>query len=201
VLIKSTGVKHPLEPIAQLSALLESLRVPLGLAFQPAVDLLVQAFASGHKVLTCGNGGSWCEAAHFAAELSVRYHTDRRALAALALTDAAAMTACANDYGYERVFSRQVEALGQAGDVLVAISTSGKSKNVHEAILAAKFRGLGTLGLSGHRGFESGPDVDIVVPSTVTARIQECHQLVIHMLCEGVEERLPKGEDDKWKQT
>jgi D-sedoheptulose 7-phosphate isomerase len=190
-----------LEPIAELQRLLDALRAPISISFQPAVDLLVQALASGKKILMCGNGGSWCDAAHFAAELSVRYHLERRALAAICLTDTAALTACANDYGYERVFSRQVEALGQPGDVLVSISTSGKSKNVHEAILAAKFRGLGTLGLSGNRGFESGPDVDLVVPSTVTARIQECHQLMIHMMCEAIEERLPKGEDPKWKQT
>lgn len=188
-----------IDSLAEHYLVVQGLRGPLELSFDPAATLLAEAFAAGRKVLICGNGGSWADAAHFAAELTVRYKTDRRALAAIALTDQAALTACANDYGYERVFSRQVEALGQAGDVLVAISTSGLSKNVNEAVIKAKFMGLGTLGLSGHGGIVAGCDVDIVVPSRVTARIQEAHSLVIHMLCEEIDNRLPKGEDERWR--
>lgn len=189
------------EALTAHQALMEELRGALSLSFEPAVSLIVGAFAAGKKLLLCGNGGSWCDAAHFAAELSVRYKVDRRALPAIVLTDQGALTACANDYGYERIFSRQVEALGNPGDVLIAISTSGRSKNVHEAVLRAKFRGLGTLGLSGCEGITAGCDVDIVVPSKITARIQEAHALVIHMLCEEIDNRLPKGEDERWKQT
>lgn len=170
----------------------------LELTFYPAVSLLVNAMSEGKKILMCGNGGSMADASHFAAELSIRYETDRRALPAIALTDVSALTACGNDYGYDQVFSRQVEALGQAGDVLVAISTSGKSRNVTEAVLKAKYLGMGTLGLSGNHGNTAGCDVDLVVPSTSTARIQESHSLIIHLLCEGIEERLPKGDDPKW---
>ena len=180
---------------------IDALDAVLGLTFEPAVAMLFQALANQHKVLFCGNGGSCADASHFAAELSVRFHTDRRALAAIALTDPSALTACANDYGYDYVFARQVEALGQPGDVLVGISTSGKSANVNEAIRKAKHQGLATLGLSGARGLDSGPDVDISVPSRSTARIQEAHALIIHLLCEGLESQLPQGEDPKWKQS
>lgn len=171
----------------------------LELSFEPAVTMLVHCFATAHKVLLCGNGGSWCDAAHFAAELTVRYHTDRRALPAICLTDPAAITACANDYGYPRVYSRQIEALGMPGDVLVGISTSGRSVNVNEAIRTAKHQGLSTLGLAGERGLDSGPDVALSAPSTVTARIQEAHALVIHLLCEAIDERIPKGEDPRFR--
>jgi D-sedoheptulose 7-phosphate isomerase len=170
-----------------------ALRPVLALAYDPAISLLYDAISTGHKILLCGNGGRAADAQHFAAELVVRYQTDRRPIAALALTaDSAILTACGNDYGYPRVFSRQVEALGQPGDVLVAISTSGTSKNVSEAVHVAKFRGLGTLGLSGLAGIAAGCDVDISVPSKITARIQEAHALVIHLLCEGIEGRMPK---------
>lgn len=173
----------------------------LALHLEPAVVMILEALLAGRKVLMCGNGGSCADASHFAAELSVRFETDRRALAAIALTDQAALTACANDYGYDHIFSRQVEAIGVAGDVLVAISTSGKSANVNEAVRRAKHLGLGTVGLSGARGIVAGADVDISVPSTSTARIQEAHALVIHLLCEELDRRLPKGEDPKWKQS
>lgn len=171
----------------------------LGLTYEPAISMLFQAFATGKKVLLCGNGGSCAQAAHFAAELSVRFSADRRALAALSLAESCSLSACANDYGFDHVFARQVEALGQPGDALVGISTSGKSVNVNEAIRKAKHLGLGTLGLSGCQGLEAGADVDVVVPSRVTARIQEAHALIVHLLCEGLEERLPKGEDPKWR--
>lgn len=179
---------------------LASLRVVLDLTFEPAVRMLLEALANGRQILCCGNGGSAAHAAHLAGELSVRYREDRRALAAVALIDATALTACANDYGYARIFARQLEALARPGDVLVAFSTSGQADNVNEAVRFAKHRGIGTLGLSGNRGIIAGCDVDIVVPSNSTARIQEAHQLVIHMLCEEIEARLPKGEDPRYRQ-
>jgi D-sedoheptulose 7-phosphate isomerase len=157
----------------------------------PAITMLEHCLLEGHKVLLCGNGGSACDAMHIAAELVVRFHADRKAYAAIALTaDSAVLTAAGNDYGYSRVFSRQVQALGEAGDVLIAISTSGKSANVLEAIASAKFQGMPTLGLSGAKHL--GCDVDIAVPSTTTARIQEMHILCGHLLVEGLERRLPK---------
>lgn len=145
--------------------------------------MLTSALTDGKKLLLCGNGGSATQASHFATELVVRYKTDRPALPAIALTDAGVLSAAGNDYGYERVFSRQIEALGASGDVLVAFSTSGKSRNVLEAIATARHRGLRTLGFSGH--IPMNCDVDLRVPSTDTARIQECHLLITHMLCES----------------
>jgi D-sedoheptulose 7-phosphate isomerase len=186
---------RPLDEHDQVSG---RLRAVLDLYFDPAVSMLVSAFEGGKKVLMCGNGGSCADAAHFSAELSVRFKVDRKALPALVLNDPAMLTACANDYGYEAVFARQVEALGQAGDVLVAFSTSGRSSNVVEAVHKAKFLGLKTLGFSGNQGIIAGPDIDLVVPSKETARIQEMHGLMIHMLCEEIDSRLPKGEEERW---
>jgi D-sedoheptulose 7-phosphate isomerase len=173
-----------LQALQALQALLEPLQTELALSFAPAHSLLADALRDKHKVLTCGNGGSATQAAHFAAELIVRYLTDRPALAAISLTEPAVITAAGNDYGYSRVFARQVEALGQPGDVLVAFSTSGKSPNVREAIATAQHRGLRTLGISGGR---MACDVDIYIPSTSTARIQECTLLIIHLLCEALD--------------
>jgi D-sedoheptulose 7-phosphate isomerase len=157
--------------------------------FDPAVTLIAHALVHEHKVLICGNGGSACDAAHLAAELVVRFVNDRRPWPAIALTDPAILTAAGNDYGYQYVFKRQVEAYGLPGDVLIAISTSGKSRNVLEAIATAKARGLGTLGLSGSNPL--GCDVDIAVPSLTTARIQEMHILCGHLIVEELERRLP----------
>lgn len=157
----------------------------------PAVTMLSTALFEGKKILFCGNGGSACDAMHLAAELVGRYFLDRRAFPAIALVaDSAILTALGNDYHFEKVFARQVHAYGEPGDVLVALSTSGKSKNVLEAIVAAKYLGLRTLGISGMTAL--GCDVDIAIPSTNTARIQEVTILVGHLLIEGLEERLPK---------
>lgn len=161
----------------------------LAVFMEPAVSLLAHALVEGRKILICGNGGSACDAQHLAAEFVVRFVNDRRPWPAIALTDPAILTACGNDYGYECVFKRQVEAYGIAGDVLIAISTSGKSRNVLEAIAIAKARGLGTLGLSGINPL--GCDVDIAVPSSTTARIQEMHLLCSHLIVEELERRLP----------
>jgi phosphoheptose isomerase len=153
--------------------------------------LLRDAVLAGKKVLLCGNGGSAADAQHIAAELVGRFVLERRPLAAIALTtDTSALTAIANDYGYEHVFSRQVEALGAPGDVLIAITTSGTSKNVVAAASSARRLGMKVLALTGGNGaaFVAACDGGVAVPSTVTARIQECHITVGHLWCEAIDE-------------
>jgi D-sedoheptulose 7-phosphate isomerase len=155
-----------------------------------AADVLLSAIKAGNKALVCGNGGSAADAQHFAGELVCKYKNDRRPLPAIALTaDASAITAIGNDYGFENVFARQVEALGESGDILVAITTSGKSPNVLRAIEKAKKRGLKIVALTGANGRELGKlcDAAIIVPSEETARIQEIHELVLHSWCEYID--------------
>lgn len=155
-----------------------------------AARLTVETLSRGKKVLICGNGGSAADAQHLAAEFTGRFLSDRRALPAIALTtDSSALTAIANDYGYERIFSRQVEALAAPGDQLIAISTSGDSPNVLLALQVARALGCSTLGLLGGDGGAAlrACDQAVVVPSGHTARIQEVHSLVGHVLCEAVE--------------
>ncbi len=162
-------------------------------ALLAAAAALVAALRAGRKVLVCGNGGSAADAQHVAAELVGRFAGDRPAWPALALTtDTSVLTAVANDYGFDRVFARQVEAHGQAGDVLVAISTSGASPNVLRAVETARARGLVTIGLTGWDGGELGrmADVHLHVPSPSTPRIQEAHATLLHVLCELVERDL-----------
>lgn len=150
----------------------------------------VEAILAGKKLLICGNGGSAADAQHFAAELTGRYRRERHPLPALALTtDTSALTCIGNDYAYDDVFSRQVEALGQAGDVLIGISTSGTSKNVLKALEAAKSKGLKTVMLTGGReGSSTLADHTLKVPSTTTAHIQEMHIFCIHVICENIDE-------------
>ncbi len=153
-------------------------------------DDMAERLKRGCRVLVCGNGGSAADAQHFAAELSGRYVKERRGLAGIALTtDTSALTAIGNDYGFDRVFSRQVEALGRPGDLLVGISTSGNSPNVILAMEAAKQIGLKTLGLLGRDGgkLKSLVDDAIVVPCPVTARIQEVHEMIFHFWCEVID--------------
>jgi D-sedoheptulose 7-phosphate isomerase len=150
-----------------------------------AAELLVASLKNGGKILTCGNGGSLCDAQHFAEELSGRYRHDRPALAAIALTEASHMTCVANDYGFEFVFSRFVQALGRPGDVLLAISTSGNSPNILNAAEAAKAAGMQVVSLTGKNGGKLADlsDVEIRVPHFGFAdRIQEVHIKVIHIL-------------------
>lgn len=174
----------------ELAAVLVNLEAVLAATLDPAVTMLAEALIEDKKVLFCGNGGSAAMANHLAAELVVRFVADRRAHPGMSLAaDNAVLTAAGNDFGYDRVFSRQVDAYGRTGDVLVALSTSGKSRNVLEAIAWAKHRGLRTLGLCGPTPMAC--DVDICVPSTVTARVQECHLLIGHLLIEGLEARVP----------
>lgn len=155
--------------------------------------LLAQALREGRKVLLFGNGGSATDASHIAAEFVGRYHKDRMPLPALALgSDPAAVTCISNDYGYEEVFARQVRAHGQKGDIAIAISTSGNSPNVLKGVEAAKACGLTTIGWTGRNGGKLAALVDLafIVPSTVTARIQETHITLGHVLCELVESEL-----------
>ncbi|MCF0155484.1 MAG: D-sedoheptulose 7-phosphate isomerase [Veillonella sp.] len=160
-------------------------------AIQEAASICKEALDNGHKVLFCGNGGSAADSQHLAAELVGRFVKERRSLPSIALTtDTSILTAVGNDYGYDEVFARQVQGLGQAGDVLVGISTSGNSKNVVKAVEEAKAMGLKTIAFTGQGGGRLGElcDATVAVPSKVTARIQEMHILVGHIICELVEE-------------
>ena len=158
-----------------------------------AAEMMVASLVGNGKILACGNGGSAADAQHFAAELVGRFEVERQGLAAIALTtDSSIMTAVANDYGYNAVFEKQVRALGQAGDVLLAISTSGNSSSVIEAIRAAHDNDLHVVALTGKGGGDIGQilrdsDVHICVPSDRPARIQEVHLLAIHCLCDGID--------------
>ena len=162
-------------------------------AMERGAKLLVQALGSGHKILSCGNGGSMCDAMHFAEELSGRYRDDRKPFAALSLSDPSAMTCIGNDYGFEQVFARQTQALGQAGDVLLAISTSGNSTNLLAAATQAKALGMGVLALTGNDGGKLAgvADVEVRVPwSGYADRIQEVHIRCIHAWIHAVEQQL-----------
>lgn len=152
--------------------------------------LTVEALRNGNKILVCGNGGSAAEADHFAGELVGRFRGERKSLPALALSSSpAGVTAIGNDYGYERVFARQIESLGAKGDLLFVLSTSGKSANLVEAVKQAKERGMITLGLLGRDGGPVAPlcDHTLIVESDSTARIQELHLLAIHVFCEMID--------------
>ncbi len=157
------------------------------------VELIFETFESGGKVLICGNGGSAADAQHIAAEFVGRYETERKALAAIALTtDTSALTALANDYNFERIFSRQVEALARPGDLLIAISTSGNSPNVNAAVMAARQIGCRTLGMTGAKGkkLASLCDECLMIPAERTARIQEAHITIAHIWCEIIDDKL-----------
>src|SRR5881296_1495881 len=162
-----------------------------------AADLIEQCLRAGNKLLVCGNGGSAADAAHFATELVVRFAKDRRAHPAICLAcDGGLLTAAANDYGFDEIFARQVAAFGQPEDVLICLTTSGKSRNVLRAMEEAKARKLKTIAFLGRDGGSTVgmADVDLLVVSDSTARIQEAHQLLLHVLCETIESRLEKTE-------
>lgn len=170
----------------------EVLPESISLAGQRMVDSLL----NGGKVLTCGNGGSAGDAQHFSSELLNRFERERPALPAVALTtDSSTLTSIANDYSYNEIFSKQVRALGNAGDVLLAISTSGNSANVIQAIQAAHDRDMVVVAMTGRQGGEmapllSGDDVELRVPAQSTARIQEVHLVIIHALCDFIDRQL-----------
>ena len=164
-------------------------------AVDAAAELLSGVLLGGGKILSCGNGGSMCDAMHFAEELTGRFRENRRALAAVAIADPAHLTCVANDFGFEQVFSRYVEAVGKPGDALLAISTSGNSANVLRAVEAARGRGMRVVGLTGKDGgaMRGRCDVDICVPwGGYSDRVQEIHIKVIHILIEEIERRMSR---------
>ena len=159
-------------------------------SIEQIAELCVETLGSGGKLIFCGNGGSAADAQHIAAEFTGRFVSDRRPLAGLSLsTDTSALTCIGNDYGYEHVFSRQLQALGKTGDVLFLITTSGNSENIKNTMLAAGDLGIRTIAVTGSKGrnFASKCDYEIVVESAVTARIQEAHIFLLHSICGLVE--------------
>ncbi|MEA3352322.1 MAG: D-sedoheptulose 7-phosphate isomerase [Campylobacterota bacterium] len=156
-----------------------------------ASEMIIETLKSNNKILLCGNGGSAADAQHIAAELTGRYKSERKGLPAISLaTDTSALTAIGNDYGYDRIFDRQVEALANNGDLIIGISTSGNSKNVFNALKLAKQLGCKTVGLSGKEGGDMNEvcDINLVVPSNNTPRIQEMHILIGHTMCQIVDD-------------
>ena len=188
--------QHFRDSAAITLAAMETLAVPIA----AAVDTMFAALANSNKILACGNGGSAATAQQLAAELIGRFERERPGLPALALTtDASVLTAVANDYAYEQVFAKQVRALGQPGDVLLAITTSGNSVNVLAAIQEAHEREMVVIALTGKGGGDvnsvlADTDIQLCVPSDRTARVQEAHLLTIHCLCDGIDAML-LGED------
>lgn len=184
-----TTFQQNLDEHRALFARLESLSGPVA----QAAELISRTLSSGRKLMLCGNGGSAADAQHLAAEFTGRFIKDRKPLAAMALsTDTSALTCIANDYSFDEVFYRQVLGLGVAGDGLLAISTSGNSKNVLRAVEAARSLKMHTIGLLGRDGGQLASlcDVAIIVPSHTTARIQEAHIMIGHTLCGMIEEAL-----------
>lgn len=180
------------------SAALQAAAKALGaLAADPAATrtidalaaLLAERFAAGHKALICGNGGSACDAMHFAEELTGRFRADRPPLPAIACTDIGHITCTANDYGFEHIYSRWVQGLGRPGDVLIVLSTSGNSPNIARAAAAGREAGLTTIALLGKSGgsLRGRCDHELIVPGETSDRIQELHMLILHTLVEGVE--------------
>jgi D-sedoheptulose 7-phosphate isomerase len=180
--------------IAAATKTLQSV-VDLELQVSKSADLIVDCLTNGKKVLACGNGGSAADSADFCTELACRFVEDRRPYPAMNLSQGGSLiTATGNDYGFEEIFARQVRAFGNAGDVLVAISTSGKSKNIRRAIEEVRDRKLKTIALLGRDGGSAIgiADVDLIVKGDSTARIQEAHKFILHVLCEICEVRLPR---------
>lgn len=183
-------IDHIRQIFAQSIEIKQAAATVLAEPIAQAAKLIVDTLFAEHKILTCGNGGSAADAQHFAAEMVNRYERERPGLPAIALTtDSSTLTAIANDYSYDQVFSKQIRALGQSGDVLIAISTSGNSSNVIEAIYAAHDRDMRVIALSGRDGGQMAEmletnDIELRVPAKSTARIQEVHNLVIHCLCD-----------------
>ena len=165
-------------------------------SIEAAATVMIEALRAGNKILSCGNGGSAGDAQHFSSELLNRFEMERPGLPAVALTtDSSTLTSIANDYAYTEIFSKQVTALGQAGDVLLAISTSGNSPNVVAAMKAAHLRKMPIVALTGKNGGEMAQlihatDVEVRIPSDSTARIQESHLVVIHCLCDLIDQTL-----------
>ena len=181
------------QQIEDTISLHNTVKTQLASQIQDFVNVLLQCFAGGNKVLICGNGGSAADSQHFAAELVVRFKKERKALPSIALTtDSSILSACSNDYSFEEVFSRQVEALGSQGDILIGISTSGNSPNVIKAIESGKNQKLKTITLLGKNGgkLKGNADIELIVPSDNTARIQEVHIMILHIVCDLMEKEM-----------
>jgi D-sedoheptulose 7-phosphate isomerase len=175
--------------------LIQEVSQTLNRQISDCAEILFDSLKRGNKILICGNGGSAADAQHIAAEFVGRFETERAALPSIALTtDTSALTALANDYGFERIFARQVEALAREGDVLIAISTSGNSPNVVSAVMSARAKGCKIIGLTGAKGKKLAAlcDACILIPADRTARIQEAHITIGHIWCEIIDERLSK---------
>jgi len=160
-----------------------------------AAELMIDCLSGGNKLLVCGNGGSAADAADFTTEFACKFTDDRRPYPALNLSQGGSLlTAIGNDYGFEKIFARQIRGFGKKDDLLVAISTSGRSINIREALVQAKSMGLKTIALLGRDGGSSTAvaDLDIIAPGEATARIQEAHKFILHVLCQICETRLPK---------
>ena len=187
--MKNTGANVLKNAIATATELLRSLEKFEGPLAKTA-DLIVECLRNGNKILVCGNGGSAADAADFCTEFACRFDKDRRPYPALNLAAGGSLiTATGNDYGFEEIFARQVRAFGQAGDLLIAISTSGSSKNIQRALEEGKSGGLKTVALLGRTGGSSRDiaDIDFIVAGNSTARIQEAHKFLLHVLCQMVE--------------
>lgn len=187
--MKQTIKKEFLSHLEVINLTIETMQEKLELAS----NLVVETLKNGNKVLLCGNGGSAADAQHIAAELTGRYKRERKGLPGIALTtDTSALTAIGNDYGYDRIFDRQVEALANKGDLIIGISTSGNSKNIINALKIGKIIGCKTLGFSGNDGGEMNQvcDINLIVPSNDTPRIQEMHILFGHTICQIVDDGL-----------
>ncbi len=185
--MKRTIIKELQSHLETIHEVIKTMSEPL----EKASCLAVNTLKNGHKIILFGNGGSAADAQHIAAELTGRYKTERKGLAGLALTtDTSALTAIANDYSYDRIFDRQVESLAQKGDLLIGISTSGNSKNVINAFKVGKEMGCKTLGFSGRDGGEMNEycDINLIVPSNNTPRIQEMHILFGHTICQIIDD-------------
>jgi D-sedoheptulose 7-phosphate isomerase len=187
--LQSRSAQHFLDSIEVQQAAVKELPKAVAVAVLAMVDCL----NSGGKIMACGNGGSAADAQHFAAELMGRFERERRELAAVALTtDTSILTAVGNDYSYDQVFSKQVRGLGKSGDILLAITTSGNSKNVIKAVEAAQALGIKVIALSGNGGGQlknvlGANDLLLAAPSSRTARIQETHLVLLHALCDGID--------------
>ncbi len=188
------GTKQIADHFSEAVEILQKFNTPENhTLIETAGDLMVTSIKNGGKIISCGNGGSMCDAMHFAEELTGRYRDDRKAIPALSISDPSHMSCVGNDYGYVNVFSRYIEAIGKAGDVLLAISTSGNSKNILEAILAARKNGMTIVGLTGKNGGEMAElcDVEIRAPfSSFADRAQEIHIKVIHSLIDHIERKI-----------
>jgi D-sedoheptulose 7-phosphate isomerase len=179
------------QELAESTRVIDAIRTTMLEPIRQGAEMMIEVLRQGSKILICGNGGSASDSAHFAAELVGRLQRDRRALPAIALTtDTAILTAVGNDYGFDKVFSKQVEGWGKAGDLLVAISTSGNSPNILEAVAAARQQGMQILALGGKSGGELArrADLALVMPSHSSQHIQEGHIAIIHIWCALIED-------------